>query len=307
MAAKPHDPPLTALLPSWALSLSERDLSVRTQEIYARTGQLFTAWLAAGGHPDTVNTIGAPEIRAFLAAETKRTSAVSSHQHYRNLRTMFRWLVREGERTEADPMTRVDPPKVTEKVKGILDESDLRMLLKACEGQDFEDRRDTALVRVLIDTGIRVSGLAGLRMEHVDLPRKLLLVTLKGGDEHLVPVGRKAAYALDRYLRVRARHAKADSPWLWLGTRGHDTARLGVAGVQHVLRRRGEAAGIGRVNPHAFRRTAAHMMLAAGMQEREVMSVAGWKTPEMVNRYAGALAAERARQAHARLAPGDRL
>ncbi len=302
-----NDAPLAALLPSWELSLAERDLSPRTQEIYARTGQLFTAWLDASDRPCTVNSVDAPDIRAFLAAEAKRTSAVSAHQHYRNLRTMFRWLAREGERTEPDPMVRVDAPKVTTKIKGILPEDELARLLKACEGQDFESRRDAAIIRVLIDTGVRVSGLAGLRTEHVDLQRKLLLVTLKGGDEHLTSVGRKAAYALDRYLRVRVRHAKSDSPWLWLGTRGHDTARLGVAGVQHVLRRRAEQAGIGHVNPHAFRRTAAHMMLAAGMQEREVMSIAGWKTPEMVYRYAGALAAERARAAHARVAPGDTI
>lgn len=307
MAAKRQDAPLTALLPSWELSLADRDLSPRTQEIYARTGQLFSAWLADNGYPATVNGTDAPEIRAFLAAEIRRTSAVSAHQHYRNLRVLFRWLAREGERTEPNPMERVDPPKVTEKVKGILDEAELRALLKACDGTEFEDRRDTAIIRMLIDTGVRVSGLAGLKLGDLDLQRKLMLVTLKGGDEHLVPIGRKTAYALDRYLRARAKHAKADSPWLWLGTRGHDTARLGVAGVQHVLRRRGELAGIGRVNPHAFRRTAAHMMLAAGMQEREVMSVAGWKTPEMVMRYAGALAAERARHAHARLSPGDRI
>ncbi|HLK02390.1 MAG TPA: phage integrase N-terminal SAM-like domain-containing protein, partial [Streptosporangiaceae bacterium] len=164
---------LAALLPSWELSLAERDLSERTLEAYRRTGQQFTAWLAREGLPASVEDIDAPHIRAFLAAETERTSAVSSHQHYRNLRVLFRWLAKEGERTEADPMPRVDPPKVTKKIKPVLGQDQLAKLLKACEGTTFECRRDTAIVRILIDSGVRVSGIGGIRTADVELSHKV--------------------------------------------------------------------------------------------------------------------------------------
>lgn len=299
--------PLASLLPSWQLSLQERDLSARTVEVYMRTGTQFTAWLAGQGLPADTEGIDAPHVRAFLAHEVERTSAVSAHQHFRNLRVLFRWLAKEGERMGPDPMARVDPPKVTTKVKGILSEDDLGKLLRDAEGTDFTSRRDTAILRIFIDSGVRVSGVGGIRLADVDLPHKVITIRLKGGDEHYAPVGRKAAAALDRYIRVRARHPLADSPWLWLGTAGRDRGHFSSAGIQDMLERRSKAVLGRKVTPHAFRRTFAHDWLAAGGSELDGMRIAGWKTRNMIELYAGELAAERARQAHARLSPGDRL
>jgi site-specific recombinase XerD len=298
---------IAALLPSWELSLTERDLSPKTIEVYMRTGEQFTRWLLASGLPADTEGVDAPHIRAFLAAETARTSAVSSHQHFRNLRVLFKWLAREDERTGPNPMERVDEPKVTRRIKPVLAEFQLAALLRGCEGSTFESRRDMAIIRVFIDSGVRVSGLANVRKDAVMLTAKTVKVVLKGGDEHLVPVGRKAAAALDRYIRARARHRHAGSPWLWLGTAGRDPGHFGTAGIQDMLERRGRAAGIENLTPHFFRRTFAHDWLDSGGSELDGMRIAGWKTRAMIEQYAGELAGERARQAHARLAPGDRI
>ena len=74
----------------------------------------------------------------------------------------------------------------------------------------------------------------------MQLNRKILIIRLKGGDEIGVPVGRKSVAAIDRYLRARARHAHADSPFLWLGKQGQFTGW----GIRQMLDRRAKAAGV---------------------------------------------------------------
>lgn len=86
---------------------------------------------------------------------------MSAAVHYRNLRVFFGWLEREGERTGPNPIARVDEPKAARKVKQSLTAAQLAALLKASSGADFESRRDTAMLRILIDTGVRFPGWPG--------------------------------------------------------------------------------------------------------------------------------------------------
>jgi site-specific recombinase XerD len=303
----PPGVPIASLLPSWELSLQEANRSPKTIQSYLGTAGRLIRYLKDNDMPDDTEGIDAPHLRAFLLAEAQRTSPVSAAVHFRNLRVMFGWLEREGERTGPNPMARVDAPKVARTVKQSLTTEQLAALLKACGGAGFESRRDTAMIRVLIDSGVRVSGLAGIRTEDVNLAARTVKVTLKGGEQILIPLGKKAAAALDRYLRARARHPHADSEWLWIGLRGHHVRHFGVSGIGDMLERRGGQAGIEHLSPHWFRRTFARDWLDAGGSELHLMAIAGWKTRDMISVYAGDLAAERARDAHARLSPGDRI
>ena len=117
-------------------------------------------------------------------------------------------------------MAAMRPPAVPEAPPRVLNDEQLRRLLKACEGREFADRRDAAILRLLVDTGMRRAEIAGLRVEDVDFDHDVAVVLGKGRRPRACPFGRKTAQALDRYLRVRAAHRDAALPALWLGVWG---------------------------------------------------------------------------------------
>lgn len=131
-------------------------------------------------------------------------------------------------------------------------------------------------------------------MQDVDLDQRLVVVTGKGRRTRGVGLGMKATKDLDRYIeRERPAHPLASVEALWLGNR----MPLQASGIAQMLRRRCDQAGIPRIHPHQLRHTFAHLWLAQGGGERDLMSLAGWKSPQMLGRYGASLAAERAREA----------
>ena len=236
---------------SFGRHLRAEGRSERTVTIYGQAIRFYGEWLVAQGRPATLEELNRAAVREWLAQLTERQELSTVRTRHKGLQRFCGWLVAEGE-IAANPMAGLEAPTAHAKPVPVLTDADLAALLKACSGKTFPDRRDEALIRVLLDCGVRISEACGLTVEGVYLDDGMALVKGKGSKVRPVYMGTRTVRSLDRYLRARAQER-----WAHMDTRrtgGCSTmswARVGPAFTSRGATERSSSGVEPLAQPHA--------------------------------------------------------
>jgi len=216
------------------------------------------------------------------------------------LNTFFGWLKAE-ELIAENPVARLKTPKIEHKVVQALTHNEIKRLLDTYSSKSMPDVRNKAILSILLDTGLRVSELANLMIEDVDLNTRVVLVRHgKGGKQRIVRIGSKAQRALWRYITI---YRRGDSDALFLTSSGEP---LDVIGVKIMIRRLSKKAGV-KVYAHKLRHTFAINYLRNGGDVFTLQHLLGHSTLQMTQRYLQSLNSDDATNAHRKFSPLDNM
>jgi len=276
--AKPPETGLRRRIRAWLAGLrSEAALSRHSLDAYRRDLARFASWCEQE-RVDAQN-LGSAEVVGFLAAEQAAGRAPATRaRRLAALRGFLRWCARE-DGLALDPCAELAGPSRPRPLPKLLDPEQVEALLEAPDRDTPLGLRDRALLELLYATGARVSEVAGLRQDALHEHRDVLRLEGKRDKHRLVPLGRRARAALDRYLRevrpvlaARARANSAGVPWVFLSYRGR---QLGRDRLLQLVRDHAVAAGLPRVTPHVLRHSFATHMLENGADLRAVQELLG--------------------------------
>lgn len=187
------------------------------------------------------------------------------------VRSFYNYLLREGQ-VRCNPAIGISAPRAPRRLPHVLDADRIAALLESGDDSSLAIR-DQAMMELMYSSGLRLSELVGLELDQLDLKEGLVAVRGKGRKKRIVPVGRCARRALERWLRRRAVLARAGEAAVFVGRRG---ARLSPRAVQMRLRRWSLAKGLGSdLHPHMLRHSFASHMLESSGDLRAVQELLG--------------------------------
>ena len=266
----------------------ERHLSPATVEAYRRDLSQLAGFLRRA-HRD-LSGAGIDDLRRFLAQLTSLGYARASiARRVGAIHTFYRWAVSSGAVAE-DPAALLGRPKVISRLPVVLRVAEAAALVEAPDaGEDASEvesavaLRDRAILELMYGSGLRVSEVAGVTVDRVDLDRARVTVVGKGDKEREVPLGDPAREAVVAWLTVRSVLAPGEGDELFINRRGRP---IGPRDIRRLVGRYGRAALSGRrVTPHTLRHSFATHLLEGGADIRAVQEMLGHASVATTQRY----------------------
>jgi integrase/recombinase XerD len=281
----------------------ERGLSRNTRENYQRDLEQCAAFVAARGAPDW-RSLTAEQAGAWVRSLGRRAAASSQARKLTALRMFARFMVREALRPD-DFTALLSGPRLARRLPESLSEAEVGRLLASPSGGDPASLRDRALLELFYASGLRVSELAALTLQQVDLKNGLARVFGKGSKERVVPMGARARDALRAWIASgRPHYVKARTrSELFLSSRGTALSRVSL---WSIVKKHARRAGIKReVKPHLLRHSFATHLLSGGADLRAIQEMLGHASISTTQIYT-AVEGRRLLDQHARFHPRNR-
>lgn len=234
---------------------------------------------------DTLKHLDHMTLRAYLAWLHRKNCKATIARKLSALRSFFRFLVKNGY-LDTNPAAYVLTPKRGRPIPHYLSVDDMFRLLDAMPADNLLALRNRAMFETLYGSGVRVAELVGLNGGDVDTQNRSMRVLGKGNRERVVPLGRKAAQAIDAYrhrLKCEGRMPSGPREALFVNRYG---GRLSTRSVGRILKQLVQTTGLGQpVSPHALRHSFATHLLDAGADLRVVQELLGHQSLSTTQRY----------------------
>ena len=268
---------IETLIEGFRLHNSCKGLSSKTITWYDAFLHHFASFLRRHQHPTEISELSISHLRAWLHHGQERgLSPYTVQGQARTLKTFFRFAQEEGY-LETNIASRLKVPRAPQRIIQTFSEEQLRQLLAAARSA-----RDKAILGLFIDTGIRITELASLRTQDVNLDRGRIKVQGKGAKERFVFFGNRCRRLLWRYINTGRPNVSSDR--LFINNHGQP---LKARGILEMMRRCGKRAGINgvRCSPHTLRHTFARNFLLNGGDLLTLQRILGHSSLEVVKLY----------------------
>lgn len=230
-----------------------------------------------GSIDKNVKAITTDDLRQYLSEYQSRptVSMQSVDNVRRNLSSFFTWLEDENYILKS-PVRRIHKIKTSTAIKETYSDDEMERLRDSCK-----EIRDLAMIDLLSSTGMRVGELVLLNREDIDFNERECIVLGKGDKERIVYFDARTKLHLLEYLKTRSDENKA----LFVSLRSPNN-RLGIGGIELMIRNFGKANGIKKCHPHKFRRTMATVAIDKGMPIEQVQKLLGHEKIDTTLHYA---------------------